>query len=1395
MESPEPSDGTHAAEGGLAAAPDPERLRLVEAAREIWIRKLIDHSRRNPLLFFRPLKSGTLELTENPLVVQRLLSGRTADVDDLTLPVRLTEEQRSASDAAERARVLKEEAQRATMRSLVAIQRKALSNLEEKGLETLHLALGMASWPAPDGGRPYEAPVLLVPASIKSRGREGQDLKLQVSGEPQANLVLLHVLQHIHGITVDADELVAAAGATEEEDGHWRLDAEAAFRFLEGKAASLRDFDIVPRIVLGNFQFAKMAMVEDLRRYLDPMARHSIVSALAGHSASRQTLASGERDLDPRDFDRVAADREFLVLDADSSQQRAVALACDGTTGVIQGPPGTGKSQTIANAIAELVARGKRVLFVAEKRAALEAVIKRLAHPRVDLGHLVLDLHGASVSRKEVMARLAQTLEKIRASAPVDPSASHREFEARRTALNAHAERINRRREYSGLSLYTVQGLLLRLPDTAKTSVRFRGEQLKSMTTECVQELREQLTSAATLDALFLGIDSSPWTNARVRSGEHAQATIDEARRTVQELWPRFESVLRGIVESLGVRAPESFEAAAGLGQFLEDLATLLTDYSRELLESKPGDLADAVAPASGGWLARSWAYVSDARYRSARSRLRALRKTPAPTPELLRESREAQALLRRWEALGARSGTPTCPEGRDTLRKATADLSSALTSLSATLDKSDLGSLPLADLAERLHALAKDAHTPYKLPRVWELRESLDKAGLTRLIDDIREHNVPTGSWPHRFDYAWLHSVFDQALAEDQGLAVFSGRAHGDTVQAFIRLDEERLRLAALRIRRLHGEMAVAAMNAHPMQADIVRREANKRSRHLGLRKLLTQAPDVLTRIAPCWVASPLSVSQLLDGERQHFDVVLFDEASQVLVEEAIPSLFRAGQTVVAGDRHQLPPTTFFVADVEGEEEDDEQVVGAVEGFESLLDSLSTFTPNWMLEWHYRSQDERLIAFSNHRIYDDRLVTFPGAREADVIRHVLAPHRPGLSGQDESASPEVEEVVRLVLEHMRERPDESLGVIAMGIRHANRIQAALDEVMEARSDLAEFFSLDKEERFFVKNLENVQGDERDAIIISVGYGKGPDGDLPHRFGPLTQDVGHRRLNVAVTRARRRLTLVSSFSHHEVDLSRSGSRGVQLLKAYLEYAASGGNRLPHAVTAGEVPLNPFEADVSDALRAKGLTLAPQYGASRYRIDMVAMHPTRHGRPVLAIECDGAAYHSTPTARDRDRLRQQHLMRLGWRFHRIWSTDWFVRREEEIERAVAAFQDAVRRVEITEAEARPSPIPRAASTSATSRTETASSSTRPSRLLLPKREAITEYSRIELRDLAKWVASDGLLRTDEEWMRDMFELLPFDRLGARIRECLLRSIHDARREIGGAGGSDRIRLVE
>lgn len=349
--------------------------------------------------------------------------------------------------------------------------------------------------------------------------------------------------------------------------------------------------------------------------------------------------------------------------------------------------------------------------------------------------------------------------------------------------------------------------------------------------------------------------------------------------------------------------------------------------------------------------------------------------------------------------------------------------------------------------------------------------------------------------------------------------------------------------------------------------------------------------------------------------------------------------------------------------------------------------------------------------------------------------------------------------------------------MIAMGLVHARRIEAALDDALQDRPDLEEFFNPDRQERFFIKNLERVQGDERDAILLTIGYGKDRAGNLPYRFGPLLSEGGERRLNVAVTRARCRLTLVSSFSHLDMDPGRSKARGVELLRLYLEYAASQGRHLGDTGLTN-IPLNPFEADVFDALSAQGIRLLPQWGASRFRIDLVALHPEKPGRFVLAIECDGASYHSAPTARDRDRLRQQQLEALGWRFHRIWSTDWFLRREEEIARTVAAYERAVQFADQQD-EAHIEPISEPILPVATEALITEPTPRAPFPKELQHRR-INPNSRAELVAVIQWIQSDGQLRTDDEIIAELLPLLGYARRGPRIVATLEAAIQEARK---------------
>jgi len=521
--------------------------------------------------------------------------------------------------------------------------------------------------------------------------------------------------------------------------------------------------------------------------------------------------------------------------------------------------------------------------------------------------------------------------------------------------------------------------------------------------------------------------------------------------------------------------------------------------------------------------------------------------------------------------------------------------------------------------------------------------------------------------------------------------------------------------------------------------------------------------------------MASPLSVSQLLDGTKQYFDFVIFDEASQVLPEDAVPAIMRGKKVVVAGDNKQLPPTTFFAAGDEDEYAEDEEA-GASEGFESLLDMMIPFVRSAYLNWHYRSRDEALINFSNHYIYQDRLVTFPGPGGPPVISHEVVQQELGLDGQEESSSAEVRRVVDLAVRHAREHPRETLGVITMGIRHMNRVQAALDRELQQHSGLDEFFDPNSPERFFVKNLERVQGDERDAIIISIGYGKDRAGNVPLHFGPLLSDGGRRRLNVAITRARQKLTLVSSFSHLDLDLRRvrPGS-GVELLRDYLQYAASRGKRLGDGHLTS-TPLNDFETDVSDILTTEGLKLVPQFGASNFRIDMVAEHPSKPGRFVLAIECDGATYHSSCTARDRDRLRQQQLESLGWRFHRIWSTDWFVRKQDEVKRAMKAFEAAVKYSdELDDGAIGNDGGSENSDPKSKANCRNHNAMKRGPRPQIALRPSIAQYSPYELVQLIQWITSDGKLRTDDEIVAEMVSALSFSRRGARIEAAIKRAI--------------------
>ncbi|MDR0879691.1 MAG: sigma-70 family RNA polymerase sigma factor [Clostridioides sp.] len=458
----------------------------------------------------------------------------------------------------------------------------------------------------------------------------------------------------------------------------------------------------------------------------------------------------------------------------------------------------------------------------------------------------------------------------------------------------------------------------------------------------------------------------------------------------------------------------------------------------------------------------------------------------------------------------------------------------------------------------------------------------------------------------------------------------------------------------------------------------DILKKELRKKRRIMPLRKMFESIPNLIKELKPCLMMSPLSVSLFLNADIYEFDMVIFDEASQVHTEDAVGAIIRGKQTIIAGDSKQLPPTNFFVSSTSEDDFDDEEY--DVDLYESILDEASTVLPERILKWHYRSRDESLITFSNRKIYDDNLITFPSAirrSKNNGVEFIYVDDGVYDRGGKKCNKNEAKKVADLVFEHIVKFPQRTLGVITFSESQQNAIE---DEIIRLRKNMPEYeyFFQEKSGEFFVKNLENVQGDERDTIIFSIGYAKDSKGIMHMNFGPLSQKGGYRRLNVAITRAKYNVKLVSSIYPTDIAIERTNSDGVKMLRSYMEYAIQGPKSSDHKRTEGdiEVSASELEETIYDFLNSNGYEVKRNVGCSGHRIDMAIVDPKVNGRFILGIECDGATYHSAKTARERDRLRQSILKEMGWKIYRIWSMDWINYPEVERERLIKAINQAI-----------------------------------------------------------------------------------------------------------------------
>lgn len=566
--------------------------------------------------------------------------------------------------------------------------------------------------------------------------------------------------------------------------------------------------------------------------------------------------------------------------------------------------------------------------------------------------------------------------------------------------------------------------------------------------------------------------------------------------------------------------------------------------------------------------------------------------------------------------------------------------------------------------------------------------RDQCNSEGLGDYLKAIEEKNIAAKDivpiFKKRFFRLWLDSVLPEYPAVQQ----FRRKVQEGRIQEFGTLDKEQFSIARSRIRsKLINDLPSTDHYTTGLdEIGILKRELSKQRKIMPIRRLFAAIPNLLVTLKPCLMMSPLSVSLFLESDSYQFDTVIFDEASQVYTENAIGAISRGKQAIIAGDRKQLPPTSFFqTATASDDNYDDDDEDEDYEVYDSILDE-ANLLPERSLEWHYRSKHESLIAFSNAKIYNSHLITFPSNIENGKNTGVEFVRVPGgyYDRGGRNGNPvEAKKVAELVFNHFQETPERSLGVIAFGEKQQIAIEAALREMRLANQEYEDFFSEEKEDAFFVKSLENVQGDERDTIIFSIGYAPDASGAFKMNFGPLGKAGGERRLNVAITRAKLNVKLVGSFLPTDINVDSISTEGPKLLRAYMDYAINGPSVIANAIDESDVPLfdSPFEESVYRYLDREGYKVSTQVGCSGYRIDLGIKHPTISGVYVLGIECDGAAYHSAKTARERDRLRQDVLEGMGWKIYRIWSTDWIKDPVTEgkllskaIEEAIASYHE-------------------------------------------------------------------------------------------------------------------------
>lgn len=1319
-----------------------------------WQRKLLDLSLRNRLLNFRDTKQTLPFICPDVSSLEdQLADGKKfkalalKDEDPLGQRDLLNREEPKlledvASDAFGKGQLAVPLTGKDTNTRLLALFRKAKSDMQEGGTNTLFLAAGFLRWKKSEHDtRSYRAPLLLIPVKISRSSAQSEFIVEHHEDDVRFNSTLLEFLKRDFDLRIPELE----GELPRDESGY---DLPLIFEIMRRKVRDVSGFEVVEDLAMSTFSFAKFLMWKDLVDRTDSLRESALVKHLVDNptepfqSDGSAALPSAE------DVDRRVAPRDlFTPLPADSSQLSAVLAAQEGHDFVLIGPPGTGKSQTIANIIAQCLAVGKTVLFVAEKSAALDVVHRRLsAHGLADA---VLELHSNKADRKSVLDQLGRSWDRQGRLNDGEWISVTDDLSVTRDQLNAYVHALHRPGT-QGFSVYDAVGR------AAKADVPFRlsfenrdahdAESYVHLTNlaEAVGRCHDIVAGRIPLSLIQAEQWSFHWQAQLLERAEllrSASRDLVEAAKQLTRLcglapdtdFAPDQLNRLSVLADLPATGPDVSWALANdidaidaetatlstmLKAYRNATGTLAATYPLDRTSAIPLDQMDAdwrraqtkmwplsvFAKSSVRKLLQTYATHGRADpatdisglidVHRLRGDIEAVRLTGCPAfdgvdteeSNLVAWGQDARNLCMALAALSAHvDDAATWESARNRLAKReTGALRDAVGAFRARHDAwlsccfafketaaTDPTELSLADLCRKLDETLSNRDDLEDWTRWMGARNQACAAGLAPLVEAIETNGLGVPA-EEAFAAAYATWWLPRAMDAEPVLRGFSHWSHEDAIQKFRALDDRATEMAAEQVlNRIRHGLPTKDGVARKSELGTLRHQLGLQRPSMPIRTLISEMPDSFTKLAPCVLMSPLSVAQYLPAGQAAFDVVIFDEASQITTWDAIGAIARGRQAIIVGDPKQLPPTNFFGRT----EETEEDLPESEKDLASILDEVAAAgIPTQQLDWHYRSRDEALIAFSNWHYYGGRLVTFPSPATTSQAVQLHQVDGTYARGQGRTNEDEARAITRLVVRRLNEWltwPEEdrlTLGVITFNGEQQGLILDLLDEERRKNPELEWFFEDDREEPVIVKNLENIQGDERDVMLFSITFGPDHAGKLSMAFGALNGVGGEKRLNVAITRARQELHIFASIRADQIDLTRTKALGVKHLKGFLDFAARGPVALP-AQDDGSIGRveNVFEAAIKAAIEAKGWELRPQIGVSGFRIDLGVVHPDHAGVYLAGIECDGATYHGSATARDRDKIRQAVLENLGWKILRVWSTDWFKNPKAVVER--------------------------------------------------------------------------------------------------------------------------------